>query len=961
LFFTATVVLAQHPISIKLDDSDGLPNTSFYDILEDSKGFIWLATGKGLYRYDGEKYINYTNDKLKGLSVFRLRLDGEDQVWCTSLSGQIFYVKNNQLELFIDLKEQNFKSIDLINFSILDDEIFFIDSDKTYSINKKDTKLKNVKAYRSKFINNQIINDTLFVFDVITKKINFFDSKIKDFLPYHKANFDKETSAKIYFFSFKNKFFCRFIYDDFSEKVYVKKENIFVPINKPKQLINKRIGKIKVIDNLVWVTTNKGVEIFDFVGDDINNKKTLFKDYKITNVLKDKQSNYWFTTLRDGIFVIPNIHLSLIEFPVDLNRVTDIDKIDASNFVFGTDTGNFGLYNLKTKRIETFKLKDEVRISELRYHPYLKKVFISTDNISYIFDIKTKKISDKKQLFLNAKGLSVIDSIKILYSNHTGSDIIVVNRDSIETNTLRKGKRAYTSYHSIKNKTSYVAYVDNLIAYDKFLKSEVILFNNKAMYVVNITETADGNIWVSTFKNGIFGIRNNKVFINYTIENGLITNQPKGIRGDGTNLWIVTDKGIQLLDTKKKSFRLLTRSDGVLSYSIFDIQVYKDNVLFASNKGLFFLNKKNIFKDKLTPKPYFESISIADNKIAIAKEYTLKYNQNKINIKFNTTGFRSINNTIYQYKMLGFSDKWQTLSKGVNEVSFNSLPYGDCHFLLRVKNGDKFSSVKEIKFHVKEVFYKKGWFIILLFLLFTFLLNKYYHYQLSEKEKVQKLVLEKKQNDLENVALKLENLRSQMNPHFIFNALNSIQEFIITNNKNLASDFLGKFADLIREYLEQSNKSKIPLFEEINTLEKYLELEKLRFEDTFNYRVNLIDKDECEHVLIPTMLIQPFVENALKHGLLHKKNNRRLIIDFYKEQSFLICKICDNGVGRKRVSEIHKLQNRQHTSFATRASQDRLKLMNFDRNQKISIDIIDLYDEVNNPIGTEVIIKIPIC
>jgi ligand-binding sensor domain-containing protein len=116
LFFTTTVVLAQHPISIKLDDSDGLPNTSFYDILEDSKGFIWLATGKGLYRYDGEKYINYTNDKLKGLSVFRLRLDGEDQVWCTSLSGQIFYVKNNQLELFIDLKEQNFKSIDLINF-----------------------------------------------------------------------------------------------------------------------------------------------------------------------------------------------------------------------------------------------------------------------------------------------------------------------------------------------------------------------------------------------------------------------------------------------------------------------------------------------------------------------------------------------------------------------------------------------------------------------------------------------------------------------------------------------------------------------------------------------------------------------------------------------------------------------------------------------------------------------------
>ncbi|WP_147676131.1 tetratricopeptide repeat-containing sensor histidine kinase [Algibacter pacificus] len=223
------------------------------------------------------------------------------------------------------------------------------------------------------------------------------------------------------------------------------------------------------------------------------------------------------------------------------------------------------------------------------------------------------------------------------------------------------------------------------------------------------------------------------------------------------------------------------------------------------------------------------------------------------------------------------------------------------------------------------------------------------------KETQKRLAIEKQYRDSE-----LKALKAQMNPHFIFNALNSIQDYIVLNQKNLASDYLGKFADLIRNYLHFSDTGFISIPDEVHNLNLYLELEKLRFEDKLEYTFRVDDAANSDTIKIPTMLIQPYVENALKHGLLHKKEHRKLEVSLSKISDQIIeCIIEDNGIGREKSRAIKARKQAQHKSFALKATTERLDLLNYGREKKIGVEIIDL-KENNTAKGTRVILKIPI-
>ncbi len=240
---------------------------------------------------------------------------------------------------------------------------------------------------------------------------------------------------------------------------------------------------------------------------------------------------------------------------------------------------------------------------------------------------------------------------------------------------------------------------------------------------------------------------------------------------------------------------------------------------------------------------------------------------------------------------------------------------------------------------------------------------------LLEKNKLvelQKRLLERANSDLEKSKknelrlLNLKTLRSQMNPHFIFNALNSIQDYIILNQKNLASEYLVKFADLIRNYLHFSEVGFISISDEMHNLNLYLELEKLRFEEQLDYVFLSNIVSDIDTIKIPTMLIQPYIENALQHGLLHKKTNRKLVISIKKTSDEIIeCSIQDNGVGRKKSKEINKKRQNIYQPFALKATSERLDLLNYGLENKIGVEIIDLINN-DEALGTKVILKIPI-
>ncbi|EZH74248.1 hypothetical protein ATO12_15390 [Aquimarina atlantica] len=224
----------------------------------------------------------------------------------------------------------------------------------------------------------------------------------------------------------------------------------------------------------------------------------------------------------------------------------------------------------------------------------------------------------------------------------------------------------------------------------------------------------------------------------------------------------------------------------------------------------------------------------------------------------------------------------------------------------------------------------------------------------------QKLLLEKAYSELEIskknelAFLQLKSLKSQMNPHFIFNSLNSIQDLILQQNTDASYDYIVLFAQLVRNTLNYSNKDFIAIDKELEFLEIYLQLEKLRFEDDFIYT---IQHTNTEGLSVPSLIIQPFIENALIHGLLHKTGKKRLTIDFTFTDN-LICTVTDNGIGRKEAKKIQERQGGRHESFALEAIQQRLEILKDQYGTAVGYEVFDLYDN-ELAIGTKVEIRMP--
>ncbi|MGK2862772.1 MAG: sensor histidine kinase [Chitinophagaceae bacterium] len=204
-------------------------------------------------------------------------------------------------------------------------------------------------------------------------------------------------------------------------------------------------------------------------------------------------------------------------------------------------------------------------------------------------------------------------------------------------------------------------------------------------------------------------------------------------------------------------------------------------------------------------------------------------------------------------------------------------------------------------------------------------------------------------------------LRSQMNPHFIFNALNTIQSYVYANDKRSASNYLGKFSELIRKILDNSSKQKITLEEEIHVLQLYIDIEKARFGDAFYAVIETDPYLDTEDIFVPPMLIQPYAENSIKHGLLHLAGEKRLVIRINKstDQQYIEIVIDDNGIGREKSIEINKKRT-DHHSFANEANEKRIDLINKLHEKKTKLEIIDKKNAGGMATGTTVIISFPV-
>jgi hypothetical protein len=383
-----------------------------------------------------------------------------------------------------------------------------------------------------------------------------------------------------------------------------------------------------------------------------------------------------------------------------------------------------------------------------------------------------------------------------------------------------------------------------------------------------------------------------------------------------------------------------------------------DYIWVATAAGICRFSESKMNLRKAAPLTYIKGVKVNGVDTSYINKLILASDHNNVEIFFVGLAFHSLGETTYRYRLIGLDSTWKTTS--LQRIQYLALPPGDYRFEVQTLSGDlaNDSSIKTFVFSIEKPLTRQSWFIgleIILGIILLYITFLYIHRYVKRTEN-RKTAIKVRLAEAEQKAL-----RSQMNPHFIFNALTTVQRFIIKNDKKDAYNYLEKFGSLIRRILIQSRDQTIQVNDELETLELYLNLESKRFSDKFTYEIKVDNDIDRYDLKIPPMLIQPHLENAINHGLFPKKSKGHLTLTITAEKGNLKCIIEDNGVGRNSAKTSQQGPAiKKHISLGSSITSDRMELMNEINEGDYFSEIIDLKDNNQNPIGTRVILTIPL-
>ncbi len=472
----------------------------------------------------------------------------------------------------------------------------------------------------------------------------------------------------------------------------------------------------------------------------------------------------------------------------------------------------------------------------------------------------------------------------------------------------------------------------------------------------------DGDFWVAT-DDGLIQAKAPDMVIKkiWSTSNGLPNNYIYAVVPDNYNrLWISSNLGLAMLDLKNGFIRKFSKDDGLQDLEFNTASCFKDakgKIFFGGIYGFNVVNPDLTVDETFSPAPVITAINVMNSPYSMGMPtpyldtVLLTHDKNFVSFEFQSPNFSQTENITYQYMLTGVDSSW-VQSGTRNFVSYTQLKPGQYTFLVKSANNNNIwcSKPKSLFLIIRPPWYKTSSFIfivsvIILVLLFLLIRQRFKTIKARETLKRQRAEAE------------MQALRSQMNPHFIFNSLNSINSFVVENKTHLASDYLTKFSRLIRLILDNSKNELIPLDKEIETLKLYLLMESLRFENKFDYEIYTDPNLDTSNILIPPMIIQPYAENAIWHGLMHKPDHGKVLISIttnQKNSSALVIKIKDNGIGRDRSGTIRSKSGNQNKSYGIDITLQRIRYFN----PLNTVEIHDLFDNSNKPAGTEVIIQL---
>ena len=988
----------------RYNTSNGMPNNIVLSIFQDRKGFLWIGTYNNLCRYDGRDFKVYKNlsssqDGIHSVNV--ITQDNEDNIWIGTRGGSLASLNQATQEW----KEYMIQNDYVTAIYCATDNVVWIGTGKGYIKKMERGKLMQVAKVEDGISKISMLNDselllisTLpYILSIHTAKITYAAKKIDIPGPQAIVNYLQNYNYLAYSNPGGNELT---IYNTTNQKKvsystnkdlpnyfafypsYITQNNNFIIAGKAKlyeysttgellenitlaelpEKIDRTYVNTIFVDNsgLIWMGTNEGLIKID---------KHRFQFSRMTANIGNKELKYNY---------VRSLYSQANELWIGAKNgeICKISKDTAgrtlkktwykANFGTGVTSDNYTINSIIVNNKGDVWAGGRGGLFLMRAGSNVFKQLTTggKSDQGIVGDVWGLYIDDKQNLLVGASdGMFVLNQktrfIKPCKLGNKNVDFSVWNIYRSKKNQLWVGCKEGIFF-------AQWSAVEGTYVLNRYMNTPL-----DGRDVWSIAEDSIGNLWFGSTSKGILYMDlKQKKYKLFTKDDGLADNITSGIIYDRSgNIWISTISGLSKYDVKNKRFINFNEEDG-LSSDDFNFKAY-----CASPWGeLYFGTKSGItcfFPEKISnPEKSEDPIYITNLKIK-GVDYPLlnqgeallqlPYNNNNISVQFALLDYRKTFTHAYRYILEGFDKGWVYTTHDNPTATYTNLRPGNYIFVVQgSKDGKVWSNSKaKLSFTIGQAWWQHLYVWALAFtfiLLLTGYIIRRRIKQLLKKER-EKAHIQKAMADLE-----MKVLRAQMNPHFLFNAVVGIQNYILKNDIAHANEYLSRFAKLMRLFLQSSRSVSVVLAKEIEMLELYVSLEKIRFNDKFDYTFNIDKSLPLPDIKIPSLMLQPFVENAVNHGLVNKETKGWLEITFkYTDNnSCLMVVIEDNGIGREKARQIAQENKPEHISTGMKIVEERIDTFFRAEDYAINMDVIDKYNNKNEAEGTRVTIKIPI-
>lgn len=944
------------------NSENGLPQNSVIDIMQALDGYVWLSTNNGLVKFDGLKFTVYNTQNAPGLSsnaIIQIAQSADSVLWLLDDAGNmstyngLVFAPFDREQTSLRVRSITADASGLIVFSTFQNDVYRIRGLQIEFITRiNQSELISVKRGPR----NSLL--------MLTTK-GFFVWENNTLVPY-----DDLSGGSVYSAAYDTD---NAIWVCSSIGIFKITGTESDAINLPDVDLKKPVKIYIARNNSKWFYSDNGLHLYE------ENEFTTFGEEQglsssaVNKIFEDKEDNIWVGTQNAGLNKLR--HKIFRCFSQEDGLINDgvapiLRRFDGSVWV-GNNCG--GINKIVQGKIIKYEIPENKCVISLMEDEE-GFIWIGTYGSGVYKYVESKLIKHYNKysgLYDEVVGSLVEDREHTVWAG-TDKGVWTIRGDTVRKfrGDIIKSKVNYILYDS--RQQFWVATNSGLfLIKDIKSKSTEAVSGIPAGIVRTVAEDSTGTIWVGTGGSGLFRIKDGKAF-SYKDLTGILDDEIFAIAEDGAHrFWLSSNRGIYAVmkqelndyaDGKIKSVTVsyFDRKDGLKTNEFntgFQPNFFResdDKIWFPTIKGIAIVNRQLLHETGYTPMVRIESCRIDNTDYILTNGLIIPRTAKLIELSFTAPRLHHPDKVFFQYRLDGYDAGW---SAPVNKrtVQYYNLKPGNYDFKVRLWNNP--ASEKTVTISIPLPFWMSRWFIVSAYIAAVCVLGLIMYARLKYISRRQQQEAEISKNF---AALELKALQAQMNPHFIFNCLNTIKYFITTKNHDAANKYLGKFSKLLRMFLEHSKSTSITLDDEINLLRLYIELEQMRFYEGFNFHLQVESELDVKNIDIPGTLFQPFVENAINHGLVNLKQKGNLTITFKIENDYLVGIVDDDGIGRRAAMELKNQTNFNHTSHGVHLIEERIKTLNFIKNADIKMEVHDKVNADGTAGGTEVVIRIPI-